>query len=438
VIIGAGPAGLFTAIAMARRGRDVVTVDRDAGPDPGGLSAWNRKGVMQFHHAHAFRRQVVDGLRVEMPDVLGQLRAEGAVVASQDSRPAALCCRRVLFEKVLRQTASIEPGITLVTGHVDRIVTECARAVGVEVGGRVLAAELVIDASGRASRVTASVRPPAIGYPCGAAYVSGQYQLRDGAEAGPQNSPLDFSLGLPGYSAIVFLHDNRTFSVVLIYDGADARLRELRHATVFEAAVNAVPDLRDWIEPARSHAITRVLPGGMLYNTCCGQLDENGRPALPGMISIGDSVCTTTPLARRGVALALMQSRGLLWTLDQHGRDYDACAVAFDHWCSDKILPWFDDHVHADAERLRRWAGQDVDPTRPLPPDLIVAAADKDPALRPLVAPYVTMDALPASLSAAEPRAREIYAGGWRPPVPAGPGLEDLAALCVAEALRVA
>jgi 2-polyprenyl-6-methoxyphenol hydroxylase-like FAD-dependent oxidoreductase len=115
------------------------------------------------------------------------------------------------------------------------------------------------------------------------------------------------------------------FSVVLIYDGADARLRELRHATVFEAAVNAIPDLRDWTEPARSHAITGVLPGGMLYNTYCGQLDDNARPALPGMISIGDSVCTTTPLAGRGVALALMQSRGLLWTLDQHGHDSDSC-----------------------------------------------------------------------------------------------------------------
>jgi hypothetical protein len=236
----------------------------------------------------------------------------------------------------------------------------------------------------------------------------------------------------------VFVHDNRTFSVVLIYDGDDIRLRELRHPTLFETTVNAIPLLRDWIEPARCEPITRVLPGGMLYNTYCGQLDEDGRPALPGMISIGDSVCTTTPLAGRGVALAFVQSRGLLWTLDQHGRDYEACAVAFDDWCSESIRPWFDDHVHTDAERLRRWAGQDVDLAHPLPSDLIVAAADKDPALRPLVAGYVTMDALPASLSFAEPRARQIYAAGWRPPIPAGPSLDDLAARCVDEARGVA
>ena len=31
-IIGAGPAGLLTGVALARRGHDVVAVDRDAGP----------------------------------------------------------------------------------------------------------------------------------------------------------------------------------------------------------------------------------------------------------------------------------------------------------------------------------------------------------------------------------------------------------------------
>jgi 2-polyprenyl-6-methoxyphenol hydroxylase-like FAD-dependent oxidoreductase len=32
VIVGAGPTGLYTAIALARRGHDVVVIDRDRGP----------------------------------------------------------------------------------------------------------------------------------------------------------------------------------------------------------------------------------------------------------------------------------------------------------------------------------------------------------------------------------------------------------------------
>ena len=51
--MGAGPAGLYTAIALARRGHEVVVIDRDRGPE--GDQRWDRKGVMQVHHPHFFR-----------------------------------------------------------------------------------------------------------------------------------------------------------------------------------------------------------------------------------------------------------------------------------------------------------------------------------------------------------------------------------------------
>src|SRR5215471_1860524 len=54
VIVGAGPTGLYTAIALARRGHQVMVVDCDRGPDGGRW--WDRKGVMQFHHPHFFRQ----------------------------------------------------------------------------------------------------------------------------------------------------------------------------------------------------------------------------------------------------------------------------------------------------------------------------------------------------------------------------------------------
>lgn len=49
-------------------------------------------------------------------------------------------------------------------------------------------------------------------------------------------------------------------------------------------------------EPRRARPIAPVLPGGKLFNGYRGQLDPAGRPATPGMISVGDAVCTTTPL----------------------------------------------------------------------------------------------------------------------------------------------
>ena len=240
------------------------------------------------------------------------------------------------------------------------------------------------------------------------------------------NSPIALSLGLSGYWAIAFLHDDGAFSITFTHDGVDKRLRLLRHDDVFDEAVRAIPLLSEWIEPSRAQAISRALPGGRLYNTYRGQLDASGRPALPGLISVGDAVCTTTPLAGRGVSLALMQARQLVQMLDRHDTDIATATTQFDRWCLRNIRPWFDDHRHTDTERMRRWAGEDVDVTRRLPSDLIVAAVAADPVLSDVVGPYTTMDALPASLAPAQPRAREIYATGWRPPVPDGPTRAEL------------
>jgi 2-polyprenyl-6-methoxyphenol hydroxylase-like FAD-dependent oxidoreductase len=436
VIVGAGPTGLFTAIGLARRSHDVVLIDRD--PGPSGRGTWKRKGVMQFRHAHTFRGPVVDILRAELPDVLHRLTAAGAVVAvAPDGRPAALLCRRGFFDAVLRRCAVTEPGVTLVTGHVDGLVRERGRVRGVTYAGSGLTADVVIDATGRASRLTSAVRMRAEGGDCGAVYIDRQYRLLAGAPAGPVNSPIGLSLGFPGYFAIAFLHDNRTFSITFAHDGSDRRLRGLRDGELFHAAVRAIPQLSDWVDPLRAQPITAVLPGGRLYNGYRGQLDARGQLATPGMISLGDAVCTTTPLAGRGVTLALMQARSLLGALDHHMADIDSSAMQFEDWCTAYLRPWFDDHCHTDADRLRRWAGGAVDPTRRLPSDLVVAAAAGDDRLRAVVEPFARMDALPASLDSVEPLARESYVRGWRPAVPDGPTRDELAEVCEARALDV-
>lgn len=428
VIVGAGPTGLFTGIALAARGRDVVIVDRDPGPP--GSRVWNRKGVMQFHHAHTFRAPAVEALSTEMPDVLSTLTAAGAEIATTDGMPVALLCRRSMFERVLRRYAETRPRITIVTGHVDDVLRERGAAVGVAVQGRQLAAGLVIDASGRTSRAMRALRGEGETVPCGASYVSRQYRLLDGADRGPVNAPIGLSLGFTGYFAVVFLHDNRTFSITITHDGTDPRVRRLRYPGVFEAAVRATPQLADWIDAGRAAPITPVLPGGQMYNGYRGQLADDGRPILRGLVSIGDAVCTTTPLAGRGVALAFPQATELVRLLSAYPDDVEAATVAFDAWCTANIRPWFDDHVRSDTDRMRRWAGGDIDLSRPLPSDLVVAAADADPVLRPLVGPYDRMRALPASLAPLQTPAQAIYESGWRPTIPDGLTRDQLGQLC--------
>jgi 2-polyprenyl-6-methoxyphenol hydroxylase-like FAD-dependent oxidoreductase len=429
-VVGVGPTGLYTAIALARRGYEVTAIDRDPGPETNG--SWNRRGVMQFHHPHGFRQQVVEALLAEMPEVWDGLITAGAVPSTlpdQPERVVGLRCRRLIFERVLRSVAEAEPGVTLRTGHVDDVCRQRGRAVGVRVDGHQVNADLVVDASGRAGKLSRTFRGPAEGGDCGIAYVSRQYQLLPGAQNGPMNSPIGMVTIYPGYMAIVFIHDNRTFSTLIARASTDRQMAALRFQEAFEAASRAIPPLAAWTEPDRSRPITPVLPGGRLYNTYRTQLNDAGEIAVDGLIFVGDTVCTTNPSVGRGVATSLMQAQQLLRLLDQHQRDFTSCSWEFDHWCTENIKPWFCDHVYWDAELIRRWSGHDVDLTRPLPSDLIVAATEVDPEMLKIVGPYMAMVALPASLAAVEPRAREIYASGWRPSLPDGPTRDELAEL---------
>jgi 2-polyprenyl-6-methoxyphenol hydroxylase-like FAD-dependent oxidoreductase len=431
-IIGAGPTGLFTAVALARRGHQVTVVDRDPGPAADG--AWERRGVMQFHHPHGLRTQVVDALDAEIPEVRTALQAAGAVdtvLPAQDGRPpvaAGMQCRRSTFERVLRAATVAEPGVTMVTGHADEVLRAHGRAAGLRVDGRELPADLVLNAAGRNGRVAGDRRAPEIGADCGLSYVSRHYELRPGAEPGPVNAPPGLIVRLDGYLAGVFLQDNRTMCALIARLSTDRPLADLRFQDAFDAAVRIIPGLAVWTAPDRTRPITPVLPGGHLRNTYRGQLDESGRVGLPGLIHVGDVVCTTNPTAGRGIATSLLQARRLVGLLGEHTDVVDV-TTAFDGWCTEFIRPWFDDHLAWDADEVRLWSGQDIDLSRPLSSGHIVAATEADPALMSTVGPYLMMDALPASLAAVEPRAHAIYAGGWRPTVPAGPTRADLVEL---------
>jgi 2-polyprenyl-6-methoxyphenol hydroxylase-like FAD-dependent oxidoreductase len=436
-IIGAGPAGLLLGSALAGRGHDVVAVDRDTGPSPG---RWPRRGVMQFHHAHAFRYQVGMALRQEWPAALEAWLALGAEPITFDLPgvgpvPAGHRSRRETFERALRTTADVVSGLTIRQGHVDGVLSEEGRVRGIVVDGAPMNADLVVDASGRSGRSLDALRAPAtVGGPCGMAYVDRQYRLRDGAAPGPMTNALAWQGDFDGYQVLLFLHEQGHFSVVLIRPTADAALKDLRHQVAFEAACRAIPGLAAWTDPDRSTPVTGVLPGGPLHNDYRGQGGRDGRPYLPGLVSVGDAVATTTPIFGRGVTTTFLQVLQLLALLDG-GADPAFVGEPFDAWCEEHMRPWVVDHVHMDGDAVRRWEGGDVDPTRRLPSDLILAAAEREPAIGPATGGYLSMLELPSCLDPVEPLARAVYRSGWRPEFTPGPSRPELREV-VAAALR--
>ena len=422
MIIGAGPAGLTLGAALSRRGHQVVVVERDPGPAPDG--SWPRRGVMQFHQAHGFRPQVRDLLEAEWPEAwhawlrLGaepmELPAPGGVTPAIGVRS-----RRRTYELALRSAAAAVDGLTVAVGHVNGLVEQSGRVTGAVVGTAAVTADLVVDASGRLSRLA----PPAdIGGDTGMAYVSRTYRRRPGAPAGPMNGPAAWSAALRGYDAYVFPHERGHASAVVVRPTADAALGVLRHTAAFDAARRAIPGLAAWTDPRHATPTSDVMVGGRLLNMYRPQL---GRP---GLVALGDAVATTAPTAGRGVAMASMQVAGLLRLLDD-GADPTTIAIPFGDWCDTWIRPWVEDHLAIDAETVRRWNGHDLDPDQPLTSAAIVAAAKADPRIGPLVSGFAAMTALPASLGPAEPLARAVYRSGWRPPTGEGPTRDELVAL---------
>src|SRR5664279_6396649 len=112
-IIGAGPTGLVMGIGLARRGHQVVAVDRDGGPAPDG--SWPRKGVMQFHHAHGgFRPQILRTLQREAPAAWENWLAAGGEPIQMPLPDGTLVqagirSRRATFEASVRAAALEQP-----------------------------------------------------------------------------------------------------------------------------------------------------------------------------------------------------------------------------------------------------------------------------------------------------------------------------------------
>jgi 2-polyprenyl-6-methoxyphenol hydroxylase-like FAD-dependent oxidoreductase len=431
VIIGAGPAGLFLGSALARRGHRVTAVDRDPGPTDD--ATWTRRGVMQFHHAHAFRQTVVEALGREVPEALDLWRAAGAEAIEFEDYGGAvvrlgLRSRRETFERSLRTAALATPGFMLRRGHVEAVLEDGGHATGVVVDGMPVSADLVVDASGRAGRATRGLAERGgVGGPCGQAYVDRVYRLKPGAEPGPMTNPIAWQADLDGYMSLVFRHEQGLFSVLIVRPSDDHALRGLRYTDAFEAAARAIPGLDVWTDPDRSEPVTDVLAGGALLNVFRSQCDDGGDLVLPGLFFVGDSVATTTPVFGRGVTTTLWQCEALLSLLDHDADDLAGTGYAFDAWSADTMRPWVEDHIHMDAARLDRWNGADIDVDAPLPSDLILTAAEVRPEIMASAGGYLSMAALPASLRPAEPIAREVYAGGWRPAYAPGPTRDELA-----------
>src|SRR6059036_907718 len=178
VVLGGGLAGLAAARLLARHFPRVVVLERDrraeiADPEDA-FADWERPGVPQFRHSHAFLARLRVVLLAHLPDVLDRLRAVGVrefgldevtppgvtlAPRADDEDVVLLACRRSTFEWALRASVAERPAIELREGVVVAGLTAEARnggppcITGVRLAdGSIVRAALVVDATGRRSR----------------------------------------------------------------------------------------------------------------------------------------------------------------------------------------------------------------------------------------------------------------------------------------------
>ena len=92
------------------------------------------------------------------------------------------------YERALRRAAVDVDGLAVEVGHVDGVVERDSRVAGVVVAGTAVEADLVVDAGGQASRLSARLRE--LGGDTGIAYVTRTFRRHHGAERGPMTSPV--------------------------------------------------------------------------------------------------------------------------------------------------------------------------------------------------------------------------------------------------------
>ncbi len=387
LIIGAGIAGLSTALALSGSGREITILDRDLPPPETSADEafenWERKGVGHLRHSHAFLARLYKLIRDNYPDLLADLIAAGCVEIPFSEniplklRPAyaptpgdadltILTSRRTTLELVMRRYVARLPHVRflnetrvrglLVERQGEMLLVKGVAAEDDATGTREIVADIVVDAAGKNSQGIDWLRAEGaiideVSAPAGIVYFTRHYRLRDGV-AEPQRTESPGAGDMRYIKYGLFPADNRCFSITLAVPETEMELRRaIVKPEMFDAICAQIPGIARWTASETSEARSRVFGMGELLSRW-RFMAKDGKPVALNYFPVGDGYIRTNPLYGRGCSFAAVEAHLLRDALDRT-RDPAARALAYHAGVERELRPYYDTMVSQDTAAMR-------------------------------------------------------------------------------------
>jgi 2-polyprenyl-6-methoxyphenol hydroxylase-like FAD-dependent oxidoreductase len=389
IVIGAGIAGLCTALALGPTGRQVTLVERDASPPEADADAafreWKRNGVGHLRQSHAFLARLRLLLKADHPELLAALATQGvrdltfeAMLTERqrasyrpepsDADLTLITSRRTTLELVMRRYVETLPNVTIRSGvFVRRLLTQKAAdgaltVVGVAGDGPdgpiELRADLVVDGAGKGGDLIGQLTEEGAvireeSETAGILYFTRHYRLKPGRSepSRTDNPPPNGDLGFLKFG--VFPADNGCFSITMCTPEIEYEMRKaIVNPDIFQAMTQMLPGLRPWTDPDLAEPTTKVFGMGDLHMRWRDMVAD-GRPAALGYFPIGDNLIRTNPLYGRGCSFAAVAAYRLRDVLNGEV-DPARRALGYHEAVREELLPFFDLMRRQDRAAIRR------------------------------------------------------------------------------------